>query len=376
VDSFDIIILSYNSRDRIKRCIESVRKFTKEDYLITVVDNDSKDGSRQYLSSLKDIQTIFSAENLGCSKATNLAFKKTKREFIVLLDDDAEVSRGWLTKISTQMRNITNVGIVGCKIRFPDNRIMSAEYMPRLLKAVGYGEMDRGQRNYTRECDVVMRTCLLLKRELIGMVGYFDERFTPGQYETIDYCLRVRQAGYKILYTGSVSIMHHHLFRGKNVFQEMEKVFLKKWKNKLLESPLKDSHPVDAYITNGISFLGKKEYKKAIVELKKAEALDRRFSDPFYMGTALYHIKEYKAAIKEFKKALYLNPRDIIPHYYLALLYEKTGNMRKMRKEANSVLEYFSAHKNTSFTKRIDNMEELGKSVVIDGSLHTITYYE
>ncbi len=372
---FDIILLNYKALDKLKRCIESVRQHTPEDYRITVVDNENSDASHRYLFSLQDAQVIVPERNLGSSGGTNAALRKTEREFIVLLDDDIEVTSGWLTQLYRQMRKRPEVGIVGCKIRFPNSLIMSAEYIVKHLKAVGYGEEDRGQRNYIRECDVVMRTCLLMRRSLLQSVGFFDERFFPGQYETMDYCLRARQVGWKILYVGRVCIAHHHLFRGEGTFFKMEKLFLEKWADVLKEFPLKDSHPADKHITAGLSYLEEKAYAKAVDALKRAEGLNRQFAQPLQLGVGFYHLGKYKAAIQAFQKAAQFAPGDIVPHHYLALLYEKIGRMRDMRREADTVLDYLAAHKGKATKKHLAGGKEPEKCIEVDASRDQITYY-
>jgi len=372
---FDIILLNYKALDKLKRCIESVRQHTPEDYRITVVDNENSDASRQYLSSQQDIQPIFPERNLGSSGGTNVALRQAEREFIVLLDDDIEVTPGWLTQLYRQMRKRPKVGIVGCKIRFPNNLIMSAEYIARHLKAIGYGEEDRGQRNYIRECDVVMRTCLLMRRSLLQSVGFFDERFFPGQYETMDYCLRARQAGWKILYVGQVCIAHHHLFRGGGAFFEMEKLFLEKWADGLKRFPLEDSHPADKHIAAGFSYLEEKAYAKAVDALKRAEGLNRQFAQPLQLGMGLYHLGKYKAAIQAFKRATHFAPGDIVPHHYLTLLYEKIGRMSDMRREAGAVLDYLAAHKDKTSKQHLPGGKTSEKHIEVDASRNQITYY-
>jgi tetratricopeptide (TPR) repeat protein len=156
----------------------------------------------------------------------------------------------------------------------------------------------------------------------------------------------------------------------------MEDIFLKKWSTALLKFPLKDSHPVDKYLTDGIFYLENKEYEKAYAEFKKAEALDRRFAEPFCTGIALFHLERHKEAIAEFKKTLRLAPDDIVPRRYLASLYQKTGNLRAMRQEGEKVLAYFSPYQSTSRKKKLGPIAELEPHISIDSSRRTITFHE
>ncbi|MDD5431741.1 MAG: glycosyltransferase family 2 protein [Candidatus Omnitrophica bacterium] len=326
---FEIIIVTYNALSKLKRCLESVQKYTKDfDYLLTIVDNHSTDGTKEYLERLKKIkkvQIIRKEQNIGFCKAANSVLKKSRAKFIVLLDDDVEVTREWLKKMYEQIKSNQRVGIVGCKVVLPDNRINSAEFRINTVELVGVGEIDRGQRNYIRECDSLIGPCWLLRRDVVKKVGYFDERFFPCEFEDVDYCLRVRLAGYKIVYCGEVKIVHHHLLRRiktKYMFNN-KKMFFKKWKNLLSNFPLKDSHQVDKHISNALCLMKHNEFRRSLVELKKAEKIDKRFQEPLYKGIVFEGLKLDTHAIREFRKAVKLNPGNFLALLRLAFLYRK-----------------------------------------------------
>ena len=372
----DIIIAAYNAPEKLKRCVSSVNRFTPFDHLITVVDNNCDQKTKRYLRSLKGINIITNKKNLGSAGGTNLALKRTSGEFLVLLDDDAQVAKGWLEGLFSHIINDKKVGIVGCKIVFPDKRIMSAECRIKPPHAVGYGEKDKGQRNYIRRCDAVIRTCWLMRRKLIGSIGYLDERFFPSQYEDIDYCIRARRAGYRIVYTGRVTVMHHHLFRLSGHYQKNKRRFLKKWARLFPECSLKGAHPSDICMTAGIEYFEKKKFKKALVQFKKAGALNRNFSDPVYTGISLFNTGKFNAAVREFKYALSLNQDDMIARYYLALSYRRTGFDRRWRREADHVLNSLHAGTNRGRTRHVQIAKDRKSSIAIEDFCDTITYYK
>jgi len=370
---FDIIILNYKALEKLKRCLAAVRKYTPHDHRITVVDNENSAASQSYLKTLQGVQVLSPFRNLGSSAGTNLAFRNTDREWIVLLDDDAIVQRGWLKKMHKLAQQDERNGIVACKVLFPDKRVMSAEYLVHSLTAVGYGERDLRQRDYERTCDVVIRTCLLMRRALLSTVGYLDEDFFPGQYETMDYCLRARLAGHRILYTGKTAVIHDHLFRGGDDFYAMEALFLQKWKDRLPSFPLKDSHPADFHLAEGFRMLEQKEYEAALLAFQKAEKIDRRFAQPFYKATALYRLGNYGEAVRSFRKAVRLMPHDIVPRHQLALCYKKLGKTQRMKMEADQVLDYFSQNVHTTRKTDKDNSDS-DACIEIDASRRKITY--
>ena len=349
----DIIIVTFNAIDKLRGCLESIERHTKNtSYALTIVNN-SSDGTlhflKHYQKKNKNIKIIDLNKNLGFCGAANLALRNTHNKFIVRLDDDAEVTEGWLDKLYKQIKNKPKVGIVGCKIVFPDNKIHCADYRVRPLQIVGHGEKDKGQRDYIKECDALAGPCWLIKRKIIEKVGYFDEEFFPCQAEDIDYCLRVRLAGYKIIYNGQVKMIHHHLYRDGGQSRKNLNKFLKKWKKLLYRFPLKDSHPVDKYIAKGTTYLKKKKFKQALIEFEKAESIDERFAEPFYIGIALEGMGKYHEAIHQFKKVLSLNPLNLQVHHNLIIIYKKMGLEKEAKRESIKTLGLFSSCKNKYF---------------------------
>lgn len=352
---FDIIIVTYNAKDRLRQCINSVRKFTKgHDYQITVIDNGSRDGTRRFLRLQKDLNVIYNKSNLGLSKALNLAIKRTENDFIVRLDDDMRVTKGWLMELYQQIKDNPKAGIVGCKVVLPNNRIFSADYWPRSLHAVVSGEIDRGQRDYIRECDVLNGACYLMRRELIQTVGYFYEGFFPCRAEDLDYCYRTRLAGYRIIYNGKVKAIHPLFARKRKEFMKNMQKFLKRWGKAFQKFPLKDSHPVDRYMADGIDYLLKRRFSQALTEFKKAESFDKRFLNPLYIymgiaseGIGQYHnaVKYFKNAIMHFEKVSSITYFRALPHFRLAFLYKNMGLVKVAQKEVRTALNYLHSYK-------------------------------
>ena len=339
----DIIIVTYNAKEKLKRCLQSLRRYTHTfDYRLTIVNNNSSDGTAEYLERYNaKINIINNKKNLGFSKAANTGLKNATNKYIALLDDDVEVSKGWLDKLYNQMRNKPKAGIVGCKILFPDKRVFCSNIFiaNKMFKELGKYEIDKGQRDYIREVDAINGSCWLMRKELIKRVGYFDERFFPSQYEDIDYCIKTRLAGYKIIYNGEIKIIHHHLLRDGGEEQNKKNIqkFLKRWKD-LSMFPLKDSHPVDKCIARGLGCLKKRRFKQALLEFKRAESIDKRFSEPFHMGIALEGMGKYNDAIQQFEKALSLNSSNVSVHLHMAVALKETGEYRRAVQELKKVL--------------------------------------
>lgn len=96
-----IIILTYNKLEYTKKCIESIRKYTKdEEYEIIIVDNNSTDGTRSWIENQNDIKSILNKENVGFPAGCNMGIKISKKENdILLLNNDTIVTINWLSNL-------------------------------------------------------------------------------------------------------------------------------------------------------------------------------------------------------------------------------------------------------------------------------------
>ncbi len=341
----DIIIVTYNAEDKLKRCLLSIEKQTrKTPYLLTIINNNGRDISCEYLkrATLRNIRVINTEENLGFCGGANLGLSKTSNRFIALVDDDVELPAGWLEKLLSHIRRRRNVGIVGGKIVLPDNKIHSADCRTSPISLVGRSEIDRGQRDYIKEADALIGPCWLIRRTLVDKIGGFDERFFPCQHEDLDYCMRARIAGYKIIYDGTIKITHHNLLRdgGGNQFAKNWRKFKRKWKKQLKEFPLKDSHPVDIHIASSAVFLKKNMFVKAENELRKAADSADFFYEPLLMGIVCAGSGKYNEAIKHYKKAAWAAPDTWAPYDGLADVYRKMGLRKKSREYSLKALKH------------------------------------
>jgi len=343
---FDIIIVTYNAKERLKKCIYSIEKYSKKsDYELTIVDNNSTDGTLAYLKKLDGRACIIeTGRNGGFSYGANIGLKNTRNKYLFLLDDDVEVADGWLEGLYSCMKGKGNVGIVGGKVVFSDNRIFSADFSVKRDMRLGFGEIDRGQRDYIKESDSIPGPCWLMSRKAVQDVGYFDEAFFPCQYEDIDYCIRARLAGYKIIYNGKVRIVHHHLYRNKNGSRKNKLIFLRKWKGAIDKFSLKCSSPENKALEKGMYFFQRRDYAAALKLFFKARSFDKRFVEPYYMAIALYKKGFYEKAINELKEALSIYPRNHRfgrrVHYYLWSSYKRMDLCRKAGIEARKLLRY------------------------------------
>jgi GT2 family glycosyltransferase len=218
-----IIILTYNNLDYNKICIESIRKYTKNNnYEIIVVDNNSTDGTVEWLKEQKDIRVIYNKENLGFPKGCNQGIKMATGEEILLLNNDTIVTPGWLENLRECLYSSESIGAVGPVTNSCPNyqsipiNYDSVEDMIEFAEKYNYGEPKKWEERLR-----LIGYCMLIKKEVIDKVGLLDEIFTPGNFEDDDYSLRMRKAGYKLILCKN-SFIHHF---GSASFEKKSKEF-------------------------------------------------------------------------------------------------------------------------------------------------------
>ncbi|MGD9818409.1 MAG: glycosyltransferase family 2 protein, partial [Desulfomonilaceae bacterium] len=185
------------------------------DWELIVVDNASIDGTDQYLEDFAQsrswVKVVINPENVGFSAGNNAGIRASDGEYIVLLNNDTYVTEGWLNKLIRPLRLNPDLGLVGPVT----NAIGNEAQIPVFYDDTN--EMAKVAKRYSREhdrqifyCDNLAFFCVALRRNLFDEIGDLDEKFNIGFFEDDDYCMRVRQAGYRIGIAEDVFI-HHRL---------------------------------------------------------------------------------------------------------------------------------------------------------------------
>ncbi len=221
-DGISCVIVSYKSLDNLKECIESLLGQEGIALEIVVVDNDSRDGTGQYLDEL-DIKSIRLNENRGFGAAVNLGTQKAEYKYLFILNPDTVVPGDSLKRLFQFAESGEEYGLIAPALEYPDGRPqISARKLPGrkdfLLsrgsplfrfgitgeKEAGYIVLDDGD---PVKIPAVSATALLIKTELFKDIGGFDERFFM-YMEDIDLCRRIREKGLEIMMIPDVKIKH------------------------------------------------------------------------------------------------------------------------------------------------------------------------
>ena len=218
-----VILVSYNTAHLLDRTLSALNTAQAALKLqIIAVDNASRDTSVDLLRKRHpSVELIENSINVGFARAINQALRQALGRYILLLNTDAFVSPDTLQKTVEFMDTRPQSGVLGVKLVGPDGTLQpSCRYFPTpwnvFLATTGLARFFPATRLVddmswdhasVRECDWVPGCYYLVRREAFEQVGFFDPRFFL-YYEEVDYCRRVRQAGWSIIYYPFTQVVH------------------------------------------------------------------------------------------------------------------------------------------------------------------------
>jgi len=229
-----VIIVSWNVRDLLKKCLESINKtMSGIEHEVFVVDNNSSDESAEMVKrEFPNVNLIENHANMGFAHACNQALKISQGRYLLLLNPDTELIDTSVTKIIKEMDKVPECGIGGCTIKNVDGSIQpSIRKFPDLLShilillKVHNFKPDIGplrtyyQKDFNYQTmsavDQVMGAFFMIKKKLLEEIGLLDESFYIW-YEEVDYCRRAAAKKYKTYYFPQAEVIHQ---KGKSFAQ-------------------------------------------------------------------------------------------------------------------------------------------------------------
>ncbi len=209
-----VIVLSHNGANVIESCLKSLFATDYKNTEVIVVDNGSTDSTAEIVrDKFPAARLISTGENLGFAGGNNVGISASDADVIVLLNDDTAVMPDMISQIAKFAASDPDVGIIGCKILYPDGKTIQhagGAILPNgLTRHYGCGERDEGE--YDRVFDVAYVTgaAIAIKREVLDKLGLLDAGYFPIYYEEVEYCERARRLGYRVAYLPSAVLLHY-----------------------------------------------------------------------------------------------------------------------------------------------------------------------
>lgn len=213
-----IVILNHNQTEYTRDCLTSLQQIDYSSFRILVVDNGSADGSLcQVAQSFPRVEFLWLKENLGVAGGRNAGLREVLRsepEYVLFLDNDTLVAADFLTRLVTRMDTDPSIGAVQPKIYFadPPTRVCSVggKLYPRIshYQHPGSGHCDSPKLQDSAEIDIVSGCAGLMRTEVFDKIGLLDESYSPYCHEDVDWGVRVKKAGYRLVVEPAAKVWH------------------------------------------------------------------------------------------------------------------------------------------------------------------------
>lgn len=232
-----IIIPSYDHVDILRTCVDSIlRKTTYPNYEVVVIENNSKKPETfAYYKELEAshgdrVRVEYWPAEFNFSKIVNFGAEKARGEYLVLLNNDTElITPDWLQVLVGNCAR-PKVGCTGALLFYPDDTIQHAGVNTAGLAAHLFKDLPRARDGYfhlgglQRQLSAVTAACMAVRRDAWEAVGGFEESLSVA-YNDVDFCLKLRDAGYYVVYAPDVQLYHYEsLSRG---FDEETEAFVR-----------------------------------------------------------------------------------------------------------------------------------------------------
>lgn len=243
-----VVIPVYNQSLYTYFCLRSILENTGNEipYEVIVANDNSTDETLEILSKIKGVKVITNEKNLGFLRNCNNAAKYAKGKYIIFLNNDTKVQKGWMEYLVETIERDNNVGLVGSKLIYNDKQLQEAGgIIWRDASGWNYGRGDDPEKpeyNYVKEVDYISGASIMIRRELWEEIGGFDERYEPAYFEDADLAFEVRGRGYKVIYQPKSVVVHFEgISHGRDINSGIKNnqiknrdKFIAKWK-KVLE---------------------------------------------------------------------------------------------------------------------------------------------
>jgi GT2 family glycosyltransferase len=209
-----IIIPVFNQLHLSLECLSSISLHSVGiSYEVIVVDDGSSDETANILSEIDNLVYLKNDSNIGFIRSCNRGAKAARGFYVLLLNNDAQATEGWLAPLIDTFQQFDNVGAVGPKVVFPDGRLQEAGAVVNrdgTTTLVGvFDDPSLPLYNRVREVPYCSGVCLLIERSTFLEAGGFADYLAPAYCEDCDLAFRLRSTGLRVLYNPNSVVIHH-----------------------------------------------------------------------------------------------------------------------------------------------------------------------
>ncbi len=382
-----VVIPSFNNKEYIEQAVNSIQKNTYAQKEIIIVDNNSDETTKKYLKELSEnenVKVIFNAKNEGFPKAVNQGIVAGKGKYFLIANNDVIVPPNAIKRMVEIAESNVEIGIVGVMSNYVSGPQWDekANYTsPEEMFA--YAEkIAKENKNEVLEFPRVAFLFTLVKEEVIEKIGGLDERFSPGNFEDDDFCLRSQLAGFKTVIAKDVFVHHFgskSFKKDSKTYDELieknRKIFAEKWGADTEDIFLRGkefnrrnifypvySSPFETHFERALILSEEGDLLNAVEEIEKAiEHLENyrgakfrniKKSELFNLaGTLNVNIGDFQKAVEYFEKELEETPDSIRPLENIAQTYFKAGVEDVAKEISNAILQ-------------LDNKNEIAQTIL------------
>lgn len=235
-----IVLITWNSQKFIKPCLDSIFKSVGVQYEVILVDNGSNDDTVKIAKNY-DMKIVNNTKNMGVAYARNQGIRIANGQNILILDIDTIIRPDTIKALIEHLNSDRMVGLCAPKLLYSDGalqysarrfptimtkilRRVNTDFAKKVLEKDYY--LDKVTKDKPFYVDYVIGACQLIKKEVIDKIGLLDEKIFYGP-EDVDYCLRLWNAGYKVLYVPSIDIIHNEQRITKKLFSKVTLLHIK-----------------------------------------------------------------------------------------------------------------------------------------------------
>ena len=212
-----LLILTWNRRDDVVRCLASLSRVTYPNYVPVVIDNASSDGTVAALrAQFPEVMVLENDRNYGYAGGNNVGIRWALQhgaDYVLVINNDTEATPGMIDELVRIAESDPRIGVVGCRnVLMEDPRRLWGAYGritfgPFVVRVAGERAIDGPQWQVVRDVEWLIGNGYLWRRRAIERIGLLDEQLFAYN-EDIDWCLRARAAGFRVVYAGTAAILH------------------------------------------------------------------------------------------------------------------------------------------------------------------------